>query len=63
MYSALSIHIYLTLAGNGPSEKSVLRNQPLHSQVINCFLFLVWKTLNAAVSCEMQRKIPTRFKW
>lgn len=32
MHSALSTHIYLTFAGYGPSEKSVLPNQPLYSQ-------------------------------
>lgn len=37
MYSALSIHIYLTFAGSGPSEKSVLPNQPLYSQSYKLF--------------------------
>ena len=51
-------HIYLSFAGYGLCEKSMVPNQPVYAWSYKLFFsFLCWK--NTTVSCKMQPNIPT----
>ena len=53
-------HIYLTFAGYGLSEKSMVPNQPVYAWSYKLFfLSCAGKTHNTTVSCKIQPNIPT----